>query len=108
MSPTALIFMILTVATWAFLQPSFRPPAQYHPRGGLSISPNSTVSYIMSTDEVYQFDLWRTTWPQSRQTVAVWDGLLISFRQLFLPLQLGPDGRMYMNATERRPSACCT
>ncbi|MEZ4930780.1 MAG: PKD domain-containing protein [Saprospiraceae bacterium] len=82
-----------------FSNPVFVPLPNTSLGGGLSISPNSRFLYIMSTDEVYQFDLWADNVAASRVTVAVWDGFYYPFPTTFFLSQLGPDGRVYINAT---------
>ena len=69
--------------------------------GGISISPNSRFLYATSTTEVYQFDLLASNIGPSKKVVAVYDGYQSPFGSTFFLSQLGPDGRIYINCTNR-------
>ncbi len=82
-----------------FTNPVFVPLPNTTLGGGVSISPNSRFLYVMSNTEVFQFDLWAGDIAASQETVAVWDGFFYPFPTTFFLSQLGPDGRVYINAT---------
>ncbi len=82
-----------------FSNPVFVPMPNTSLGGGLSISPNSRFLYIMSTEEIYQFDLWAGDIAASQEVVAEWDGFWYPLPTTFFLSQLGPDGRVYINAT---------
>jgi PKD domain len=65
--------------------------------GGVSISPNSRFLYVTSTTEVYQFDLWADNIGATKKVVAVYDGYADPFSTTFFLMQLGPDGKIYLN-----------
>ena len=81
-----------------FANPVFIPMPNTTLGGGVSISPNSRFLYIMSNVEVFQFDLWAGDIAASMDTVAVYDGFQSPFSTRFFLSQLGPDGRVYINA----------
>jgi hypothetical protein len=82
-----------------FSNPVFIPLPESSHGGGVSVSPNSRFVYLMSREEVYQIDLWADDIPASKEVVAVWDGYWYSLPTTFFLSQLGPDGRVYINAT---------
>ena len=70
------------------------------PGSGVAISPNSRYLYVSSITKVYQFDLQAPDLAASQQTVAVYDGSYVDegYWFTFNYMQLGPDGKIYMNA----------
>ena len=73
--------------------------------GGVAISPNSRFLYVSSFKNVYQYDLWAEDIPASKDTVAVWDGFMVPpvFATTFFLMQLGPDGKIYINSNNAVP-----
>src|SRR5690606_1739043 len=71
--------------------------------GGVAISPNSRYLYVSHYNYIFQFDLWADDLLSSKDTVAIYDGYLVEITptsQLptrFFLMQLGPDGRIYIN-----------
>src|SRR5690606_33998998 len=71
--------------------------------GGVAISPNSRFLYVSSYKYIYQYDLYADDILASKDTVAIYDGYLVEITPTFqLPtrfflMQLGPDGRIYIN-----------
>ncbi|HFA51148.1 MAG TPA: hypothetical protein ENJ95_19225, partial [Bacteroidetes bacterium] len=82
-----------------FENPVFIPMPNTSLGGGISFSPNSRFLYIASAFEIFQFDLWAEDIGASLDTVAVYDGFQAPFGTNFLLMQLGPDGRIYINTT---------
>ncbi len=82
-----------------FHNPVFIPLPETNLGGGLAISPNSRFLYIASTGWILQFDLWADNIEASVETVAVYDGYQSPFSTNFFLMQLGPDGRIYINST---------
>lgn len=66
---------------------------------GLAISPNSRFAYISTGYKVYQFDLDTSDVQASRTFIAEYDGHLAPLWTTFNMMQLAPDGKIYMNAT---------
>lgn len=66
---------------------------------GLAISPNSRFAYVSTGYKVYQFDLDTTDVQASRTFIAEYDGHLAPLWTTFNMMQLAPDGKIYMNAT---------
>ncbi len=71
--------------------------------GGIAISPNSRFLYVSSYVNIYQYDLWADDIEASRETVAVYDGVLspppFSLPTRFFLCQLAPDGKIYISST---------
>lgn len=67
--------------------------------GGIAISPNSRFLYVSSSRYIYQYDLLSSNISASIDTVAVYDGFRDPFPTLFFLSQLGPDGKIYINAS---------
>ncbi len=71
--------------------------------GGVAISPNSRFLYVSSYVNIYQYDLWADDIEASRETVAVYDGVLspppFSLPTRFFLCQLAPDGKIYISST---------
>jgi hypothetical protein len=71
--------------------------------GGVAISPNSRYLYVSHYNYIFQFDLFANDIQASKDTVAIYDGYEIVITPTFtLPtrfflMQLGPDGRIYIN-----------
>lgn len=65
---------------------------------GLAFSQNSRFLYIASALEIFQFDIWSDDLGASLDTVAVYDGYQSPFASTFFLMQLGPDGRIYINS----------
>ncbi len=82
-----------------FHDPVFIPLPGTNLGGGLAVSPNSRFLYVTSTGWVLQFDLWAGDIEASKDTVAVYDGYQSPFTTNFYKMQLGPDGRIYINST---------
>jgi hypothetical protein len=66
---------------------------------GLAISPNSRFAYVSTGYKVYQFDLEAADVQASRTFIAEYDGHLAPLWTTFNMMQLAPDGKVYMNAT---------
>lgn len=66
---------------------------------GLAISPNSRFAYVSTGYKVYQFDLDSADVQASRTFIAEYDGHLAPLWTTFNMMQLAPDGKIYMNAT---------
>jgi len=71
--------------------------------GGVAISPNSRFLYASSYRYIYQYDLWAADIEASKETVAVYDGVLtpppFALPTRFFLCQLAPDGKIYISAT---------
>ncbi|NUO03426.1 MAG: PKD domain-containing protein [Saprospiraceae bacterium] len=71
--------------------------------GGVAISPNSRFLYVSSFRYIYQYDLWAEDIEASKETVAVYDGVLtpppFALPTRFFLCQLAPDGKIYISAT---------
>lgn len=71
--------------------------------GGVAISPNSQFLYVSSYNYIYQYDLNADDILTSKDTVAIYDGFemevtpTIGLPTRFFLMQLGPDGRIYIN-----------
>ena len=66
---------------------------------GAAISPNSRFLYLCSWRRVWQFDLWADDLKASAEVVAEYDGHQSPYGSYFYLMQLGPDGRIYINCT---------
>lgn len=67
---------------------------------GISISPNSRFAYATVTKRIFQYDLWASNIPTSKETVASYDGYydeFILFKTLFNVPQLAPNGKIYIS-----------
>jgi len=75
--------------------------------GGIAFSPNSRFLYVSGFDKIFQYDTWADSLLASEVLVAEYDGFLDSIPQdsgfvflattHFLMMQLGPDGKIYIN-----------
>jgi hypothetical protein len=69
--------------------------------GGVAISPNSRFLYVSSYRYVYQYDLWEEDIEASKETVAVYDGVLspppFPLPTRFFLCQLAPDEKIYIS-----------
>jgi len=65
---------------------------------GAAISPNSRYLYISAFRYMYQYDLWADDIAATKDTVAIYDGFTSPFSTAFYFCQLGPDGKIYINA----------
>ncbi len=81
----------------SFSNPVFIPLPNSNLGGGLAISPNSRFLYVSTASRIYQFDLLAGDIEASRETVAVFDGYQSPLPTYFYKMQLGPDGRIYIN-----------
>jgi DNA-binding beta-propeller fold protein YncE len=87
--------------TGEFHNPVFVPLPNSSLGGGIAFSPNSRFFYLAHDPEnIYQYDLWADDIEESRVIVAKWDGFFspTGLRTSFLLMQLGPDGRIYVNS----------
>lgn len=72
--------------------------------GGVAISSNSQFLYVSSYEYIYQYDLMADDILATKDTVAIYDGYIVEVTPTFqLPtrfflMQLGPDGRIYINS----------
>lgn len=70
---------------------------------GCGISSNSRFLYVSTEYHVYQFDLFSANIPASKILVAVYDGFVSPFYNVFYMMQLALDEKIYMicgNGTE--------
>jgi hypothetical protein len=67
--------------------------------GGVSVSPNGRFLYVSFSTRVYQYDLYAASIAASRKTVAVYDGFLSPLPTTFYQHALGPDGKIYITAS---------
>lgn len=78
--------------------------------GGVAISPSSQFLYLVTSDNIRQFDLWATDVIATEDTVAINDGSFepiihpstgdtISLANRWFMAQLAPDGKIYINHT---------
>ena len=75
-------------------------PGDSIPLSGSAIfSPNSRYLYINYTWQILQYDLWAEDIKSSEQVVAEYEGGNVFFPPTFFIAQLGPDGRIYINAS---------
>ena len=71
--------------------------------GGVAISPNSRFLYVSHYNYIFQYDLLADDILATKDTVAIYDGYEVEITPTFtLPtrfflMQLGPDGRIYIN-----------
>ena len=68
---------------------------------GISFSPNSRFLYISKPDSLWQFDMQSTDVLASQTFIAKYDGYIdsIGLANGFFVHWLGPDGKIYMSAT---------
>jgi PKD repeat protein len=66
--------------------------------GGAAISPNSRFLYICTQRTIYQYDLEADDIKASAVIVAEYDGYQAPYGSYFYLMQLGPDGRIYINS----------
>lgn len=67
--------------------------------GGIAFSPSSRYLYVSSIFIVYQYDMWASNIPNSKDTVAVYDGFYFLLPQMstyFFLAQLAPNGKIYL------------
>ncbi len=84
-----------------FSNPVFVPLPNSDLGGGIAFSPNSRFFYLAyDADRIYQYDLWAGDIAGSKTTIATWDGYfsVSGLRTSFFMMQLGPDGRIYVNS----------
>lgn len=79
------------------LIPVFDSADSLSPLGGVAFSADGRYLYLGSIRLLYQYDLQAADIAGSRITVAVSDGVSCSFLQRFGIMELGPDGRLYVN-----------
>ncbi|MFN0175926.1 MAG: PKD domain-containing protein [Saprospiraceae bacterium] len=77
--------------------PVFDSADSLSPLGGVAFSADGRYLYLGSIGLLYQYDLQTSDIAASRITVAVSDGVYCSFLQRFGLMELGPDGRLYVN-----------
>ncbi|MFN0175929.1 MAG: PKD domain-containing protein [Saprospiraceae bacterium] len=77
--------------------PVFDSADSLSPLGGVAFSADGRYLYLGSIRLLYQYDLQASDIAASRITVAVSDGVYCSFLQRFGLMELGPDGRLYVN-----------
>jgi hypothetical protein len=61
-----------------------------------AISTNSRFLYVTAIEHIYQFDLQAEDVSASRVTVATYDGFVAWSPPIFLMIQNGPDGKIYV------------
>ncbi len=69
---------------------------------GMAISPNSKYLYASYNTKIYQYDLESKDIFATKDTVAIYDGFLdplLKWPVTFYLLQLAPDGKIYISAT---------
>ncbi len=76
---------------------TFLPLPETLPGGGLAFSSNSRFLYIADVEKIYQFDTWADDIAASEVVVAEYDGYQSPFSTAFFLMQMGPDGRIYIN-----------
>jgi hypothetical protein len=69
--------------------------------GGLAFSPNSRFLYVSAWDRVYQFDTEASDIAASKVVVASYDGFVSPYPTTFYLMQLGPNGKIYLSATNQ-------
>ena len=67
--------------------------------GSVVFSPDSRYLYVPATWQILQYDLGADAIEASEQIVAEYEGGDVFFKPTFFSSQLGPDGRIYINAT---------
>ena len=65
--------------------------------GGLAISSNSEVLYLIESDTIMQYDLTAGNIQLSGQVVAVYDSFASPFASTFFQAQLALDGKIYIS-----------
>jgi len=65
---------------------------------GVAFSSNSRFLYASIQLKIYQFDLWASDIPASRELVAEYDGFTSPFSTTFFQAMLGPDEKIYLTA----------
>jgi len=70
--------------------------------GGIEFSSNNRYLYVSSLYKIYQFDMQAANIPQSKTTVASYDGFVDGLSTIFGFLQLAPDGKIYGYAESTR------
>jgi hypothetical protein len=66
---------------------------------GVAFSPNNRFVYISTGVKAFQFDLQSADVQGSRTLIAEYDGHIAPFWTTLNQMQLAPDGKIYMNAT---------
>jgi hypothetical protein len=66
---------------------------------GVCFSPNNRFVYTSTGVKLFQFDLESPNVQASRVLIAEYDGHIAPFWTTFFMMQLAPDGKIYMNAT---------
>ena len=66
---------------------------------GHCISKNGRFLYVSSVTKILQYDIWADDIENTEVLVAVYDGYQSPFSTTFNTMQLGPDGRIYINST---------
>ncbi|HFA51746.1 MAG TPA: hypothetical protein ENJ95_22245 [Bacteroidetes bacterium] len=69
------------------------------PGWGAAISPNSRFLYTCTNTLLMQYDLWSSNIADSADTVGIFDDFQTPFSSTFYFMQLAPDGRIYICAT---------
>ncbi len=85
------------IIPWPY--PSFKDSLSL--AAGIAVSPNNRFLYVATSKIVLQYNLLATNIGASVDTVAVWDGSYDPYSPLaatFYISQLGPDGKIYINA----------
>lgn len=83
-----------------FSNPVFVPTPDTGLGGGVATSLDSRFLYICASNiEVRQYDLWSDDIEGSAMTVAEYDGYQSPIASTFMLMQMGPDGRIYINST---------
>jgi len=67
--------------------------------GGIAVSADSRYAYLSSHERIFQFDLSNAQIYDTEVLVAEYDGFLAPFPTTFYLAQLGPDGRIYISAS---------
>ncbi len=74
-------------------------PPELSLTAGIAFSPNSRFLYINNGYSLYQFDLNAPDVQASRILVGTYDNFVAPFPTTFNQMQLAPDNKIYMNAT---------
>lgn len=67
--------------------------------GGLAFSPSGRFIYACSRWDMYQFDTWEEDIEASKIHLGHYDGYVDPFPAMFYHMQLGPDCRIYIGAS---------
>ena len=74
--------------------------------GGAAFSPNGRFLYVCSVDHLYQYDTWASNLDSSRVLIDVYDNFIDTVTSNvthFWLEALGPDGKIYISATNSVP-----